>query len=158
MADTATVPPPVAEEAPPKGRKKLRLVVVVLLVLLAGAAGLKMTVLSPSEAATEEEVVPEEGEIVAIGEMTTSLAGGGSHYVRVQLAAVLNATADATAAEGRFPLMRDRALGVLMAFTADELRTVEGAERLRTTLTREAQTVWEDEQVLRIVLTDLLVQ
>ncbi len=157
MADTATVPPPVDEEAPPKRRSKVRLIAVLLVVALAAAGGLKMTVLSPSEAATEE-VVPEEGEIVAIGEMTTSLAGGGSHYVRVQLAAVLNATADPTAAEERFPLMRDRALGVLMGFTADELRTVEGAERLRTTLTQEAQTVWDDDQVLRIVLTDLLVQ
>lgn len=158
MADTATVPPPVTEEAPKKGgRKKLRLIVVLLVVALAGTAGLKMTLLAPSEAAVED-VVPEEGDIVTIGEMTTSLAGGGSHYVRVQLAAVMSASADPVAAEERFPLMRDRALGVLMAFTAEELRTVEGAERLRTALTKEAQTVWDEDQVLRIVLTDLLVQ
>lgn len=157
MADTATVPPPVADEAPPKGRRKLRLIVVLLVVVLVGAAGVKVTLFSPSEAAAED-LVPEEGEIVAIGEMTTSLAGPGSHYVRVQLAAVLNTSADAAVAEERFPLMRDRALGVLMAFTPEDLRTVEGAERLRSTLTEEAQTIWDEDQVLRIVLTDLLVQ
>lgn len=157
MADTATVPPPVDEEAPPTGRKKVRLIAVLLVVALVGAAGVKVTLLSPSEAAAED-LVPEEGEIVTIGEMTTSLAGPGSHYVRVQLAAVLNASADAAVAEERFPLMRDRALGVLMAFTPEDLRTVEGAERLRSILTEEAQSVWDDDQVLRIVLTDLLVQ
>ena len=154
MADTAAVPAPTASGA--GGRVKL---LVVALVVLAGAGVGAKTFLLPAPAADEgAPAVVEEGPVVTIGQMTTSLAGEGTHYARVDLAAVTNAAADPASLEERFPLMRDEALDVLMGFSAQDLRTVEGADRLRTALTARAQEVWEDEQVLRVVLTDLLVQ
>lgn len=155
MADTLAVPMPA--DAPSRGgRLKVVLAGVAVLALLAIAA---KTFLLPGAAAEPgPPPPPEEGQVVTIGQMTTSLAGGGTHYARVELAAVANATADAAGLEARFPLMRDQALTVLMGFTADQLRSVEGADALRDALTERAQVVWEDDQVLRIVLTDLLVQ
>ncbi len=155
MADTVAVPAP-APVADKKRRLPLLIVAVVVLVG-AGVAG-KMFLLPAPEAEAGASVEPEEGAVVTIGQMTTSLAGGGTHYARVDLAAVTNAAADPATLEERFPLMRDQALDVLMGFSADELRTVEGADALRAALTERAQEVWEDEEVLRIVLTDLLVQ
>lgn len=154
MADTVAVPAPATSSS--GGRLKLVLALVAVLAL--GAVGAKVFLLPTSEPAAAEPAAPEEGPVVAVGQMTTSLAGGGTHYVRVDLAAVTDAAADASALEDRFPLMRDEALDVLMAFTPEQLRTVEGADELRDALTERAQQVWEDGEVLRIVLTDLLVQ
>lgn len=155
MADTLAVPLPT--EAPAKGGRS-RLVLVVLAVLALAAVAAKLFLLPGAAPEAGPAPAPEEGEVVTIGQMTTSLAGGGTHYARVELAAVANAEADAAGLEERFPLMRDQALTVLMGFTAEQLRTVEGADALRAALTERAQAVWEDDQVLRIVLTDLLVQ
>ena len=155
MAETAAVPAPAAATG---GKGKLKLVLVAVVVLAVAGVAAKMFLLPAPGANADVPVVPEEGPVVTIGEMTTSLAGDGGHYVRVDLAAVTNAAADPAALEERFPLMRDQALDVLMGFSADDLRTVAGADALRDALTERAQEVWEDEQVLRIVLTDLLVQ
>lgn len=155
MADTLAVPLP-TDDSEKGSRRTLVIVVVVVLVLAAVAA--KALLFPGSAADAGPPATPVEGEVVTIGQMTTSLAGGGTHYARVELAAVANAAADAAGLEDRFPLMRDQALTVLMGFTADQLRTVEGADALRVALTERAQQVWEDDQVLRIVLTDLLVQ
>ena len=156
MADAVAVAAPVVEATDGRGKKKKVLVLAVVLIAVAAVA-IKMFVL-PGAAEAGPPPPPEEGEVVTVGQMTTSLAGGGTHYARVEIAAVTNAAADATALEGDFPLMRDQALTVIMGFTAEQLRTVEGADQLRDALTQKAQTVWEDDQVLRIVLTDLLVQ
>ena len=156
MADAVAVADPVAEATDGRGKKKKMVVLAAVLVAVAAVA-IKMFVLT-GEAEAGPPQPPEEGAIVSIGQMTTSLAGGGTHYARVDIAAVTNAAADPTALEEDFPLMRDQALTVIMGFTAEQLRTVEGADQLRDALTEKAQTVWEDDQVLRVVLTDLLVQ
>lgn len=157
MADTVAAPAPAAAE-PTRGRKRLLLVVVVALAAIAAGTVAARMVLAPSEAAADVPAAPVEGDVVTIGQMTTSLAGPGTHYARVDLAAVLEASADATTVEERFPLLRDRALSVLMGFDAERLRTVKGADALRAKLTEQAQQVWQDDEVVRIVLTDLLVQ
>lgn len=158
MADTLAVPLPTeAAESSGSGGKRTRLIIAVVVLALAAVAA-KMFLLPGAAAESGPPPAPEEGAVVTIGQMTTSLAGGGSHYARVELAAVADAATDATALEERFPLMRDQALTVLMGFSAEELRTVEGADALRAALTERAQEVWEEGEVLRIVLTDLLVQ
>ena len=157
MADTAAVPAPTAADASSGGRLKLVLALVAVLAL--AAVGAKMFLFAPADAPeATPAAAPEEGPVVAIGQMTTSLAGTGAHYVRVDLAAVTAADADSSTLEDRFPLMRDEALDVLMGFTPEQLRTVAGADELRAALTERAQSVWADGEVLRVVLTDLLVQ
>lgn len=153
MADT----PEQTEDDVKKGKPKL-LIVIVAVVLLAGAGFAATTMMGgggePSDDPTEQ--TPEEGEIVTIGDMTTGL--DGDHYVRVSMSAVLAADAATAEVEKRLPLLRDRALTVLLGRDADELSTVEGVDALRTDLTDAAQHVYDDGQVVRIVLTDLLVQ
>lgn len=156
MADTVAVPAPAPADAAPGRRRKLVMVVLAVVGLTVAAVVVRTFLLSPP-AEDAPAPAPEEGAVVTIGEMTASLAGGGN-YARVELAAVANAEVDAGSLEARFPLMRDQALSVLMGFSAERLRTVEGADELRSALTERAQVVWEDQQVLRVVLTDLLVQ
>ena len=157
MAEAVAVAAPVAESTGAGGKKKMKLLVLAVVAIVVGAVGAKMFLLT-GDAEAGPPPPPEEGAVVTIGEMTTSLAGSGAHYARVEIAAVTNAAADAASLEAAFPLMRDQALTVLMGFTAEQLRTVEGANQLRDALTEKAQGVWEEQEVLRIVLTDLLVQ
>lgn len=152
-ATVAAVP---AEDA--AGSKKKLVIGAVLAVVLGAAAYMFLLGGSGAADASQEPMAPEEGAVVTVGQMTTSLAGPGTHFVRVELGAVLNATATEADVEAAFPLLRDAALTVLMGFDADTLRSVAGAETLRTELTAAAQGIWEDDEVLRIVLTDLLVQ
>ncbi len=149
----------VAAEAPAAAGSKKKLVIGVVLGLVVAAAAY-MFLMGGGGAADviAEPTAPEEGAVVTVGQMTTSLAGPGTHFVRVEIGAVLNATTAEADVEAAFPLLRDAALSVLMGFDADTLRSVAGADTLRTELTAAAQEIWEDEEVLRIVLTDLLVQ
>jgi flagellar protein FliL len=157
MADTVAVTAPAARG----GKRKLVLVVLVLAAVAAGAVGGKM-LLAGDPGVPGEEVAaapaPAEGEVVTVAKLTASLAGGGSHYARVEFGAVLADTATAAAVEPRFPLLKDLALSTLMGFEPEELRTVAGADRLRQELTARAGEVFPDGEVLRIVLTELLVQ
>lgn len=159
MADTLAVAAPAEEEAEEtKKGGKLKLIIIAVVAIALGGVAAKMFLLSPAPVDEGPPPPPEEGAVVTIGQMTTSLAGEGNSYARVELAAVTNAEADATMLEEKFPLMRDEALTVLMGFSAQQLKTVEGADQLRAALSERAQEVWDEEEVLRIVLTDLLVQ
>lgn len=161
--DIAPAQPAVEQPEGKKGgkkKKKILLIVVALVVLGGGYMGAKMTVLKPAEAA-EEEAPPEpvEGEIVEVAQMTVNLAGGQAmHYARVTFATVLVEGADAAAVEAKFPILKDTALSEIGRFSADQLRTPEGVDALRAKLTERARAVYPDGEVMRVVLTELIVQ
>jgi flagellar basal body-associated protein FliL len=166
MADSVAVAAP-AGDATEKKSRRLVVIAAVVLVVVAGAFGTKTFLgAGSSDAATTADPAPEEGAVVSVAQMTASLAGGApsdagggaSHYARIEFAAVLDANADQTTVEARFPLLKDGALSVLMGFGADELRTVAGADRLREALTAKAHEIYPDGDVVRIVLTELLIQ
>lgn len=158
MADSVAVAAP-AGDATEKKSKKLVVIVAAVLAVVAGALGARTFLGGGSpDGAAAADPAPQEGAVVSVAQMTASLAGAGSHYARIEFAAVLDATADQAAAEAKFPLLKDGALSVLMGFGADELRTVDGADRLREQLTAKAHEIYPDGEVVRIVLTELLIQ
>jgi flagellar protein FliL len=149
---TVDVPP-----TPAKGRKKLLLVAgVVVLVLVGGGAFL----LLGSDAEAEEEVgtVIEEGPVVPVADMTANLAGSQIHFAKLSFAAVLTPDADAKLVGERFPLLRDAAITELSTMPAEHLRTTAGMDELRSRLSGRASDLYPDGEILRIVLTELLVQ
>lgn len=160
---------PVEGEAPAAGGGRVNTILLVVVVLFAGAAAyglfLKPT---PAPAAAEDaaaaeptpEASPEpvEGEVIDVATMTINLAGEDLRYARLGFAVVLESMADPAGVAGRFPLLKDAAITEVSTFTPDELRTSDGVARLRSTLSEEAVELFPDGEVLRVVLTELIVQ
>jgi flagellar basal body-associated protein FliL len=141
-----------------KPRKKKLLLFVLPAMLMAGV-GAKMTVFK-GETDTEEveHAEPLEGEIVDVGSLTVNLADEGRRYARVGIALVLSETADAEEVANRIPLLKDAASTKIASHSSLQLRTPEGKELLRGELTEAAREVWEGDEVLRVALTEILVQ
>lgn len=145
---------PVTEQgASPNRRKRLLLVGAVILLVVAGIA---FFVLRGGEDAGDKP--PADGPVVEVAQMTANLAGSQVHYVRFGFAAVLRDGLVAADVEGRFPLLKDAALTEVQTLSAEVLRTPEGIDELRRRLTDRAAGVYPDGQVLRVVLTELVVQ
>lgn len=142
----------VEEDVPRRSRRKLLLIGIVLGAI---AVAVAMTLLRGGE---EEPEVPVDGPVVEVSQMTANLAGSQMQYVRFGFAAVLREDVVGPDVEGRFPLLQDAALSEVQALPADVLRTPEGLQQLRDQLTSRAQDVYPDGEVLRIVLTELVVQ
>jgi flagellar protein FliL len=142
---------------PAKKSKKL-LLIVAAVVALAGGGG--AFVLLTGEAGAEEaaEAPPEEGAVVAVADLTANLAGAEVHYAKVGFSAILAVGADEAAVTARFALLRDAAISELSTFEAAHLRSTAGMDELRNRLTARAQEVYPDGEVVRVVLTELLVQ
>lgn len=162
MSDqTATLPAQADATGGSPGRK--RLVMVVGALLVAVAVGWYLGLIPPGggEAAAEDAVEPApvvEGAVVDVAELMTSIGGDQPGYAQVGFAVVLDSTADPAAVETRFPLLRDAALSEISALTPTVLRTRDGHDVLRAALTDRAQEIWPDGEVVRVVLTSLLIQ
>lgn len=141
-------------EAPPRRRRGRLLLLLPVLLAVAGAAWFLF--LRGGEEEPPDE--PEEGPVVEVAQMTVNLAGEDLHYLRFSFALVLAPEVAGADVEPRYPLVKDAALSVAQSFTQEELRTPAGTERLRSELTARARQVYPDGLVLRVVLTELLVQ
>lgn len=140
-------------DEPTRSRKKL--VVLLLLLVVAGAGGWWFF-LGPANA--EEAVEDVDGAIVPVEPMTTTVGHSALRHARVSIGVVLvNDTAPDVIAP-KLPLLQDALLREMAALSADELRTVEGSDGLRTRLSAEARAIWGDDLVRRVILTELLVQ
>ncbi|HEY8339789.1 MAG TPA: flagellar basal body-associated FliL family protein [Egibacteraceae bacterium] len=157
---TAPAPPTAPSAAAPRRRSTLTIVVAGVLVGLAVGAAAYLVLLKPNDpaAATEVPAAPEEGEIVDVAELTVNVRGDGLRYARVGFAVVLAADASADAVTPDLPLLKDAAISEIGRFTAEQLRTPEGGDALRSALTKRAARLWPDGEVLRVVLTSLVVQ
>ncbi len=58
----------------------------------------------------------------------------------------------------KVPLMRDATLTVMTDFDSEELQTAKGMERLRQELSDAIVEIFPDGEVIRAVLTELIVQ
>lgn len=148
-------------EAPPRpGRRRLLLIVgLVVVIALAGGGGFVLLGGDGAEAeAPEEPAAPTEGVVADVAVLTTSLAGPSGAYVRVGLAVVLAEGVAATEVADRYPLLKDATLSAVSRHTAEELRTPTGQDTLRDELSAAARDIWPDGEVLRVVLTEWLVQ
>jgi flagellar protein FliL len=112
---------------------------------------------SEAEAATTTTIAVE-GAVIEAEEMTVNLADPSPRYARLRFAVVLPPGGDSASVGERFPLLKDRVLDVMSQFTAAQLLAPGGLDEVRTELTAESQEVWPGGAVLRVIVTELLVQ
>jgi flagellar basal body-associated protein FliL len=138
--------------SPPRLRRVLPLAGVALVLALAGGWWL----LGTADAA--EDPMALDGAIVELPAMTTTVGERGIQHARVGLAIVLTEAADPGEIEPRQPLLQDALLRELARLDADEVRSSEGSDLLRESLSHEAQEIWGADVVRRVLLTELMVQ
>lgn len=159
---TTTAPPTTtaepSQEAPARRRSRLRLVIVAIVVLVGAGVGGYLFLTGGEAASAEVEAPPAEGAVVEVGTLTTNLAGSPGRYARVGLALVLAEGTDPATVEERFALVKDAAISELGQHDAATLQGPEGSQELRDGLARRLGQVYPDGEVLRVVLTELLVQ
>jgi flagellar FliL protein len=113
---------------------------------------------SGEAAAPTTTLAPIEGEVIAIDTMTVNLVGEEGRYARLGFAVVLDSLADSGAVGTKVPLLQDAALGIMVHYDAATLQTAEGQEQLRQELSEASVALFPDGEVLRAVLTELIVQ
>ena len=111
-----------------------------------------------AEAGVTTTTVPVEGAVIESDQMTVTLADDPVRYARITFAVVLPEGGDSALVGERMPLLKDAALDVVSGLTAAELIGRDGLDELRAQLTAKAFEVYEEGQVLRVVLTEVLVQ
>ena len=111
-----------------------------------------------AEAGATTTTVPVEGAVIESDQMTITLADDPVRYARITFAVVLPQGGDSTAVGERMPLLKDGVLDVVAGLTADDLVGQEGLAILRQDLTEKALEIYVDGEVLRVVLTEVLVQ
>ncbi|MFA9446427.1 flagellar basal body-associated protein FliL [Egicoccus sp. AB-alg6-2] len=136
-------------------KKKLLLIGAVVVVLVAGVAAWWLFLKPAGE---EVAVEPADGAIVSFEPLTTTLGVSAPSHARVTLAVVLTEDADPTVLDARKALLQDALLQEIATMGADQLRSAEGSAQLRAALTEDAKTIWGEDVVRRVVLTELLVQ
>lgn len=148
------------EQAEESGGRRWVLIAAVALVVvaLAGAAAYWFLLRGEAEegAAAVEEV--EEGLVVEVAQMTANLADDDLRYARVSFAVVLAEDVELGAVEGQFPLLQDAALDEIARMHTDELSSADGVADLRQRLTERAHDIYDDGEVVRVVLTELIIQ
>jgi flagellar basal body-associated protein FliL len=148
----------VAEEAK-KGKGKLIGIVggaVVLLgavyfLFLGGGGG-------EEEAGVTTTTIPVEGAVIESDQMTVTLADDPVRYARITFAVVLPEGGDSAVVGDKMPLLKDGVLDVVAGLFAADLVGQTGLDSLRSDLTAKALEIYPDGEVLRVVLTEVLVQ
>ena len=150
-----------AEEAKKGGKGKLIGIVGGVLALAAGGyfflmggGGDEVDAESPPPEAVEVA----EGAVIEADTMTVNLADEDTRYAKVTFAVVLPEGGDSATVGERMPLLKDAALQVLSEYTAADLKGQDGLDKLRGDLTLAAADVYTEDEVLRVVLTEVLVQ
>lgn len=144
-------------EGAPRGRRLLMALLAGVGVLIVGSVAYWL-LLGPSDGEEAADEPPEEGPVVEIAELTANLAGEDLRYVRVSMAVVLQEGVEVPVVERRFPILKDAALGELTAMSADDLRSSGGLDDFRTRMTEHAQDAYPDGEVLRVLITEMVVQ
>ena len=147
-----------AKEAEGKKKGKSKLIVIIAVVALAGV-GAKFFLLGGSKAkAATPPPPPKPGEVIDVGDMTINLADQATRYAAVSLAVELSAAGKAEEVTKRMPVLKDAALKTLSAHTAASLLAPTGQDQVRSELTAQAQEIFGKDTVMRVLLTQLVVQ
>lgn len=109
------------------------------------------------EAAVTTTVVVE-GPVIEADQMTINLADEDPRYARLRFAVVLPLNGDGAAVGDRFPILKDAVLDVVNGYTTDDLRAADILDTLRSEFTAAAHDVWPDGEVIRVLITELLIQ
>ncbi len=110
------------------------------------------------EAGVTTTTVPVEGPVIEVDEMTITLSDDPVRYARIRFAVVLPEGGDTTVVGDRVPVLKDAVLDVVSGYTASQLVGPDALGGLREELTAQALTVFTEGEVLRVVLTEVLVQ
>lgn len=145
-------------EAPAKSKKKLVMIVVGVLVLGGGGYMFLGGGGADAEASVTTTTVIVEGPVLEADQMTVNLADEQLRYARIKFAVVLPAGGDTAAVGERIPVLKDAVLSVVSGYTAEDLRGTDSLDRLRSEFSDAALDVWENGEVLRVVITEVLVQ
>jgi len=139
-------------EGKSKGKSKLAIIGLVVAI-----AALAFVFLKPSAAESTEPTEPVPGEVVEVGQMTVNLADA-TRYARVSFSLVLveGLTADAVAA--KYPYLKEAVLFEFSKVSAPDLRAPGGLDAIASRLSEGARAIYTDGEVIRLVLTELLVQ
>ena len=150
-----------AEAEEKKGGKKKLIIGVVGAVAVAGGAYFFLMGGGGEEAdpeAATTTTVAAEGAVIEAGQLTVNLADEETRYARLNFAVVLSMGADSAVVGERIPLLQDAALSLLTGYTSDDLLGPEGLDRLRGDLSESALEIYANGEVLRVVLTEVIVQ
>lgn len=110
------------------------------------------------EAAVTTTTVPVEGPVIEVDEMTVTLTDDPIRYARLRFAIVLPEGGDTAAVGDRVPVLKDAVLEVVSGYAAADLMGPDALRILRDELTEKALEVYDEGLVLRVVLTEVLVQ
>ena len=99
-----------------------------------------------------------EGAVIEAEQMTVNLADEDPRYARLKFAVVLPEGGDAAAVGERFPMLKDAVLDVVNGYTVADMREPDILDTLREEFTGKALEVWPDGDVLRVLITELLIQ
>ena len=148
------------EQATPKKKSKMKILAPVGgVVLLAVGYFVFMgggDEVDPEAASTTTMVA--EGAVIEAEQMTINLADEEPRYARLKFAVVLPEGGDAAAVGDRFPILKDAVLDVVAGYTAADMRQPEILDTLRSEFSAKAEEVWTDGEVLRVLITELLIQ
>ena len=142
------------EEAPEGDRKALRVLLVILVVVAVAAAATWWFLLRTPP----EPMPPQDGEVVVLEPLTTTLGESSLRHARVSLAVVLAEGEDVEGVGAKAPILQDALLREVAQMDADQLRSSSGSEALRVRLSEQAQEIWGENVVRRVLITELLVQ
>ena len=91
-------------------------------------------------------------------QMTVTLADEPVRYARITFAVVLPEGADSAVVGDKMPLLKDGVLDVVAGLSAADLVGQQGLDSLRSDLTAKALEIYTEGEVLRVDLTEVLVQ
>lgn len=142
------------------GKKKLMVIiggVVVLLgavyfLFLGGGGG------DEEAAGVTTTTVVVEGPVIEVDQMTVTLTDDPIRYARLAFAVVLPEGGDTAAVGERVPVLKDAVLEVVSGYAAADLVGPAALGVLRDDLTAKALDVFSEGEVIRVVLTEVLVQ
>jgi len=145
-------------EVKKKGKGKI---IIILVVVLVAGIGAKFTVLSGGKASGKATPAPDPtptpGVVIDLGTMTINLADPG-RYALVGLAVELGKTAKADTITAQMPLLKDASVRKLSGMSATTLLSQAGQDQVRAELTDQAQQIFGKDKIVRVLLTEVLVQ
>ena len=161
------------EDAPKKKKSKLLLIILLAVVLGGGGAGayfffgnqiLDLVGLGSDEAAAKTEPAPEQkkgssgGPILSLDPFIFNLANNNARFAKVSLALSLQNPKAFEEAKKMVPILRDRALMVLSAKSAEELIDVTKREPIKAELQKSLKDLFKEKDDLESVyITDIII-
>lgn len=149
-----------AQEGAAKKKGKGKLIAIVIAAMLIGGVGAKFTVLSSGKAGKPKPTptpTPTPGPVIDLGDLTINLAEP-SRYALVGLAVELGKTADPATITTQMPLLKDAGVRRLSGISAATLLSLAGQDQVRAELTDQAQQIFGKDKIVRVLLTEVLVQ